>query len=449
MAVNVGMGGGGSMYDPQISPFDSSLFFVGCDLTGLYRSSDGGESWTLLDTRIVEGSDHFSVAFDPTHDGQLVGFHRQLGLRFSSDGGASWSAYAPAFPQLDSSGNPLVVTAAAFSPDGRLLVGTSVGAYRHDGSNWTLAGPIDEVVRFAFVRETTGAVRDLMATVNTLYRWNSSTTVWEVFEPPGAPARPSGEWNGSLGSGTPPTYSASRIRGLAAATAAGNASYAVYLAIMTEAADIATTGGIYRYDSGTGAWTRETSGLDLTPGGASSNIDAPRYERLAMADKQTDIVYVSAIPTGYVPNVYRRAAGGSWTGIYSGYPKRTDANVDPGWFEFPAPQGLGWGFGGLAHGLVADPRDSDRVLYTNEAAVYFADRGTTAALSNPKNWTQRFTRLASGAAGQASDRWQTTGLDVTTVWNYVIHPTNSPTTRPSRPFGRQSRTSTTSPRTLS
>jgi hypothetical protein len=189
------MGGGGSMFDPQVSPFDSSLIFVACDMTGLYRSVDAGESWTLLDTRTVEGSSRFSVAFDPTRAGHLVAFHRLLGLRFSGDGGASWSAYTPAFPQRDPNGNPLEVTAAAFAPDGRLLVGTTVGPYRYDGGMWTLKRPdasggshdvVDssgqkvatvndnDVVRFAFVRDASGVI-DLVATINHLYRWNTSS----------------------------------------------------------------------------------------------------------------------------------------------------------------------------------------------------------------------------------------------------------------------------------
>ena len=45
---SVGLGGGGAMFAPAISPHDPNLLFVGCDMGGVYRSADGGESWTMI-----------------------------------------------------------------------------------------------------------------------------------------------------------------------------------------------------------------------------------------------------------------------------------------------------------------------------------------------------------------------------------------------------------------
>ena len=49
--INVGLGGGGAMYAPSCSPHDHNLMFVACDMGGVYRSADGGRSWSLLDKR--------------------------------------------------------------------------------------------------------------------------------------------------------------------------------------------------------------------------------------------------------------------------------------------------------------------------------------------------------------------------------------------------------------
>ena len=43
-----GLGGAGGMYTPTISPYDSNLMFLSCDMSGSYRSSDGGKSWRLI-----------------------------------------------------------------------------------------------------------------------------------------------------------------------------------------------------------------------------------------------------------------------------------------------------------------------------------------------------------------------------------------------------------------
>ena len=40
--VNLGPGGGGAIYNASASPHDPNLIFVWCDMSGLYRSADGG-----------------------------------------------------------------------------------------------------------------------------------------------------------------------------------------------------------------------------------------------------------------------------------------------------------------------------------------------------------------------------------------------------------------------
>jgi hypothetical protein len=39
-----GPGGGGYMYSPSISPFDANHLFLVCDMGGMYRSQDGGQT---------------------------------------------------------------------------------------------------------------------------------------------------------------------------------------------------------------------------------------------------------------------------------------------------------------------------------------------------------------------------------------------------------------------
>src|SRR5438105_8078685 len=277
------------MYDPRISPFDANLMFVACDMTGLYRSVDRGLSWSLLDTRRVQGSNRFGVAFDPARDGHVVGAHPMLGLMESIDWGVSWTPFAPALPAL-----PLGVrvTAAAFSPEAqpRLLVGTTQGVYRIDGGAWkeTLPDPNgadqqvkdsqqnviatvndNDVIGFAFVKDPAagGAVVDLVATVRDGFSWNPGTNAWDPFGPP-QPTRPAGPFNAYQDFNTsPPGYLASRVRGLAAGFS--GARYVVYVSILTDASDIGAAGGVYRLEqtaTNNPVWAREPNGLILTTG---------------------------------------------------------------------------------------------------------------------------------------------------------------------------------------
>src|SRR2546421_3945118 len=111
-----GLGGGGSMFAPAIAPWAAhpDLWFVACDMLGLYRSTDRGASWTMLDGRDVTGGDRFSVAFDPTTPGHYVAHHHsELGLREVTPGATSWR---PFLPKLTAPLDGRMVTAAAFRP---------------------------------------------------------------------------------------------------------------------------------------------------------------------------------------------------------------------------------------------------------------------------------------------------------------------------------------------
>lgn len=452
----VGIGGGGALFCPAVSPHDRNLMFVACDMGGLYRSNDGGKRWSLLDQRRVKGSSRFSVAFDPTKPGRVIGFHSAQKLMESRDGGVTWAQFQPALPRFydadrlspEQPEQPVVVTAAAFSPEptARLLIGTTKGVFRFESGRWqhTLTGsdqPVTDtvgnqiakvntadVIKFVFVKDpTTRAVLDFVATVSDVYQWNPQTRAWNAFGP-ATSVRPLGpfhaypDWNV-----TPPQYIASRIRGLAGG---GDASrYVLYVTVLTDKAGIAHQGGVYRYEktaTNTPAWTRQVNGLNLSTGDQGGNTDAPRYEHLGVADGEPDTAYVTVVNNTYSPNVYKGTfAGGhmTWRGVYNGFQNNTANNLNPGWIEKEPPHGLGWGFGGAAKGFAVDPRNANTAILTNNAAIHITRNGagaTSPSGNAGKDWTQSYTHLVSGVTG--SGRWQSTGLQVTTSYAYVAHP---------------------------
>ncbi|MCD6347624.1 MAG: T9SS type A sorting domain-containing protein [Bacteroidales bacterium] len=127
--------------------------------SGLYKSSDAGESWDLIPSTagwayitdvIVRNEDGQSVVYAAVisgiYKGKLHESQPSDGLYRSTDGGATWSQVLPLVP----SGNrPYAPSDIELSSDGsRIFVGTTYhwddreGAacilYSDDGSNWTL-----------------------------------------------------------------------------------------------------------------------------------------------------------------------------------------------------------------------------------------------------------------------------------------------------------------------
>ena len=393
--TSVGLGGGGSIYAPAVAPYNSNIIFVSCDMTGLYRSKDGGLTWTMMDERQVQGNTSFSVAFDPTTPGHIVGYHPSFGLVESFDTGDTWHQFSPSRPDF--------ITAAAFSTDNpsKLVVGTSSGVFVLQNGAWQ-AGPAGNFLRVIFVTDpSAGRQVAYAATGGTIYQLGSSGT-WNVFS-----------------SGLPISglHQVVDIAGGADAT-----HYAIYATLSMDASDLASNGGVYRYASNNPAWTRQSTGLNGANGVVQRDPDCdvgtPQYKYLGIAAGTPDSAYVSAINTickDYVYKATLSAGQMNWTGVYDGFQNHTTNNLTPGWIEMQPPWGEGWGFGGGANGMVAAPGDFNTVVYVNEAAVHVTTNGAA-------QWVERYTKLTIGTPGTSSARWQTAGLDVTTTWYYYAHP---------------------------
>ena len=85
----IGPGGGGAMFHPTISPHDVNTVLIACDMTGAYITHDGGRSWRMFNLRGVVS---FFV-FDPLDPKTM--YAQATGLWRSSDNGESWSLVYP------------------------------------------------------------------------------------------------------------------------------------------------------------------------------------------------------------------------------------------------------------------------------------------------------------------------------------------------------------------
>ena len=85
----VGYGGGGAMFNPAVSPFNSDYAFVSCDMSQSFVTYNGGESWRMFNLR---GMVHFYV-FDPG-DSNTV-YASSIGLFRSLDKGNTWNLIYP------------------------------------------------------------------------------------------------------------------------------------------------------------------------------------------------------------------------------------------------------------------------------------------------------------------------------------------------------------------
>lgn len=85
----IGPGGGGAQYNPTVSPHDPNTVLISCDMTGAYITHDGGKSWRMFNLRGTVKS----FAFDPK-DPRVI-YANVTGLWRSTDEGETWKLLYP------------------------------------------------------------------------------------------------------------------------------------------------------------------------------------------------------------------------------------------------------------------------------------------------------------------------------------------------------------------
>ena len=115
----LGLGGAGGMFTPATSPNDPDFMLLSCDMSGSYRSLDGGKSWQMIHNEQV----NTSRSCRPMFVGDSIFWISGGQLRLSRDKGENWKAITGGQSALNSSvtclahlpGNPVVLFAGAGS----------------------------------------------------------------------------------------------------------------------------------------------------------------------------------------------------------------------------------------------------------------------------------------------------------------------------------------------
>ncbi len=133
-----GLGGGGGIFRPSISPHDPALILASCDMGGVYRSADGGGSWTMIHQ--AQGLRAVHRAPYPRYDkNRIYWVTKRHTLCRSDDSGLTWTIL-PKGPWGDVPVQDLLLMPG----DARtLLVSTENGLWRGDGREWNRIQPDD------------------------------------------------------------------------------------------------------------------------------------------------------------------------------------------------------------------------------------------------------------------------------------------------------------------
>ena len=390
----VGPGGGGAQFYPAISPHDTSLVLVACDMTGAYISEDGGESWRLFDLR----SPVRFFAFDPL-DSKVIYAGAQVLWR-SADRGRTWSLVYPPPDSVqrlmmpDDHASPTVltkygpsgaVTALAIDPaDSKKLYMAVVNTgrpalYLSDdwGAHWQRTGSLaGEAGRIYIDPRSPASDRTLY-----LLEGNSvsirKTGVWRQGPSPDGVAQFTDTSAGFSSDGQLTVYAmAEGTRG--------------------------DPGRLFISRDGGATWNASNEALLRSVGKGAA---APQFTGVGTCFGHPDVAYLSYEDLRLDGQVFHGVAktsdaGANWELVWK-EAKATASNVHDAWIS--ERFGTDWG----------EPGTSLGVAPTNPEICYRTDLGRTMRTRDGgKTWDAVYShRLADGT-------YATTGLDVTT--NYGI-----------------------------
>jgi photosystem II stability/assembly factor-like uncharacterized protein len=382
-----GIGGGGALFSPSISPLDASNIYLQCDMSEVFHTTNKGTSWNILDFRELISTGGMHTVEFTSDPGILYTVNMDFitDERFpvkSTDGGAHWA------PTLsDPTGSDAWYISADPQSTNRLLLVSYDELFFSDNG-----GTSFQSVYSANDLHIAGVFWDGTSIyVGTREGLLVSTDNGASFAPDNTSGIPSG--NGFISFTGSKNGATVRLMG----TIADQSD--LYPGV--NALDIGICTGILRMDYGTTSWQSAVSGIDTD------------HEIFLISSARTDVntFYVGGTNTNNsFPVVYKTTnGGGSWSEVFL---TANNQNIITGWSGYQGDEN--WWFGEIVFGLDVAPNDPNTVIITDYGYAHVtSDGGTT--------WNQAYVETAdqnpAGSPTPVDQSYAGNGLENTASWS--------------------------------
>ncbi|OWY25089.1 hypothetical protein C7N43_17605 [Sphingobacteriales bacterium UPWRP_1] len=385
-----GVGGGGALFFPTINPANDNEFYISCDMSELFHSSDFGNSYTqlhfsalpVLNLSTYEFTNNPLIAYSNYNDGN-EGYPVK-----TTDGGATWNP----LPGFDGALGGVYRIIANYDNPNQLLMNYygDIVISNNGGTNFTL---VKHAANMGAGIILCGAFFDgnniyVGTNEGIFYSTNGGTS----FAPLTATGIAAGQviWHFSGAK----TGATTRFVCITANTAD------VYNLVMPW--DYYSFGkGVYTMDNASGTWISASSGINFSS-------DFIMYTGMARNDINT--IYLAGSDNALnAPLIFKSTSGGStWSKVFN---STNNQNIQTGWSGWQGDKN--WSWGESAFGIAVAPNNSGKVLFGDFGFVHTTSDGGA-------NWKQAYVSTAdqhpAGSPTPKNQTYHSIGLENTTCW---------------------------------
>lgn len=391
-----GIGGGGSLFAPSISPADATNMYIQCDMSEVFHTQDAGLTWEAMpfNTLLSTGGLH-SVQFtaDPSvlYTVNYV-FNDDLKVPVkSTNGGTSWQPLS-----ADPTDGDVWYISADPGSTSRLLISSYEALYFSNDGGATFSLAYDNSSDFHIAGVFWDGNNIYVGTQIGLVISTDGGSTFSLDPNNGIPAG-----QGFMSFTGAKSGSTTRLMGTLAAQAD------LYPGV--NALDIDIYQSIIRRDYGVGNWVTDVNGID---------VDHNLFY-ISSAHNNTDVFYVGGNdPNSSYPVIYKTTNGGnSWAEVFL---TTNNQNIATGYSGYQGDED--WWYGEIVFGLAVAPNDPNTVIYTDFGFAHISQDGGA-------NWRQGYVATTDqnpeGSPTPKGRFYATNGLENTSCWNLHWSNTNA------------------------
>jgi hypothetical protein len=385
-----GVGGGGSMFYPTINPANDNEFYVTCDMSQLFHSTDFGNSYTQIPfTKLQTGNISTYEFTNDNNTAYCIANNGDLNYAVrTTDGGTTWNA-VPGAPFND---EDVYVFKADYNNPGRVILGYYGSLYISNNSGTSFS-----LIKNAANAGAGIAVAGVFFDGNTIY---IGTNEGILFSNNGGSS-----FSVLTTTGMPSTETIFSFAGAKAGAVTR------FFCVTADVADVYNgifpwdyygfARGVYALDAGTNIWTPKMAGINI-------NNDFVMYVGMAGNDINTVYLGGSDASTGGNCVVKTSDAGNSWNKIFL---TANNQNIKTGW----SGQGgdRGWGYGETCFGITVAPNNANKVLFGDFGFVHKTSDGGSS-------WQQAYVNSndehPANATTPPRQYYRSIGLENTSSW---------------------------------